>query len=75
MNVGQLRDMLSKFDDKTIVVVNVETQLGQDEDYEVITDYSNVARTLRTPFLNFDIWHGYKELDNIIKTQKKRKQL
>jgi len=44
MNVGQLRDMLSKFDDKTIVVVNVETQLGQDEDYEVITDYSNVLK-------------------------------
>ena len=40
-----------------------------------ITDSSNVAKTLRTPFLNFDIWQGYKELDNIIKTQKKRKQL
>ena len=27
-----------------------------------ITDSSNVARTLRTPFLNFDIWQGYREL-------------
>ena len=44
MNVRQLRDVLSKFDDKTIVVVNVKTQLRQDEDYEVITDYSNVLK-------------------------------
>jgi len=40
-----------------------------------ITDSSNIAKTLQTPFLNFDIWQGYKELDDIIKTQKKRKQL
>ena len=40
-----------------------------------ITDSSNVARTLRTPFLNFDIWQGYRELDNLIKKQKKRELL
>ena len=40
-----------------------------------ITDSSNLARTLRTPFLNFDIWQGYRELDNLIKKQKKRELL
>ena len=40
-----------------------------------ITDSSNIAKTLRTPFLNFDIWQGYRELDNIIKGQKKRELL
>ena len=40
-----------------------------------ITDSSNIAKTLRTPFLNFDIWQGYRELDNIIKKQKKRELL
>lgn len=40
-----------------------------------ITYSSNVARTLRTPFLNFDIWQGYRELDNLIKKQKKRELL
>ena len=36
-----------------------------------ITDSSNVARTLRTPFLNFDIWEGYITLSQ--KLQKKEK--
>ena len=36
-----------------------------------ITDSSNVARTLRTPFLNFDIWQGYKILAQKLKKQEK----
>lgn len=40
-----------------------------------ITDSSKIAKTLRTPFLNFDIWEGYRELDNLIKKQKKRELL
>ena len=36
-----------------------------------ITDSSNVARTLRTPFLNFDIWKGYKELAQKLQKQEK----
>ena len=40
-----------------------------------ITDSSNIARTLRTPFLHFDIFKGYRELDNLIKKQKKRELL
>lgn len=35
-----------------------------------IIDSSNVARTLRTPFLNFDIWQGYRELDKLLLRQK-----
>ena len=36
-----------------------------------ITDSSNVARTLQTPFLNFDIWQGYKILAQKLKKQEK----
>ena len=36
-----------------------------------ITDSSNVARTLRTPFHNFDIWEGYKILAQKLKKQEK----
>ena len=36
-----------------------------------ITDSSNVARTLRTPFLNFDILKGYKELAQKLQKQEK----
>ena len=36
-----------------------------------ITDSSNVARTLRTPFLNFDIFQGYKILAQKLKKQEK----
>ena len=42
MSVRQLKEILEKFDDKTRVVVKVETQLGQDEDYEVVTSYENI---------------------------------
>ena len=36
-----------------------------------ITDSSNVARTLQTPFLNFDIYKGYKILAQKLKKQEK----
>lgn len=36
-----------------------------------LTDSSNVARTLRTPFLNFDIWQGYKTLAQKLQKQEK----
>ena len=36
-----------------------------------ITESTNVARTLRTPFLNFDIWQGYKILAQKLKKQEK----
>lgn len=36
-----------------------------------ITDSSKVAMTLQTPFLNFDIWKGYKELAQKLQKQEK----